>query len=94
MIATIKYTDCMKDQRIVFGVLAQLKANIIKTDNKPYTIYHNITLYVEDMDEINTIMSILNKNTTYGVVLLNCRKTFKEKIKELFSYEQKNLFNG
>ena len=44
MIATIKYTDCMKDQRIVFGVLAQLKANIIKTDNKPYTIYHNITL--------------------------------------------------
>lgn len=94
MIATIKYTDCMQDQRIVFGVLAQLKANIIKTDNKQYTIYHNITLYVEDMDEINTIMSILNKNTTYGVVLLNCRKTFKEKIKELFSYERKDLFNG
>lgn len=46
------------------------------------------------MDEINTIMSILNKNTTYGVVLLNCRKTFKEKIKELFSYERKDLFNG
>lgn len=90
MIATIKYTDCMKDQRIVFGVLAQLKANIIKTDNKPYTIYHNITLYVEDMDEINTIMSILNKNTTYGVVLLNCRKTFKEKIKELFKEKKNN----
>ena len=89
MIATIKYTDCMKDQRIVFGVLAQLKANIIKTDNKPYTIYHNITLYVEDMDEINTIMSILNKNTTYGVVLLNCRKTFKEILSGLFK-EKKN----
>lgn len=94
MIAIIKYTDCGKDQRIVFGVLAQLKANIIKTDNKPYTIYHNITLYVENIDEINTIISILNKNTTYGVVLLSCRKSFGEKIKELFSYEGKNLFNG
>lgn len=78
MIATIKYTDCMKDQRIVFGVLAQLKANIIKTDNKPYTIYHKITLYVEDIDEINTIISVLNKNTTYGVVLLNCKKLLEK----------------
>lgn len=94
MIAIIKYTDCMKDQNIVFGVLAQLKANVIKTDNKPYTIYHNITLYVEDMEEINNIISILNKNTTYGVVLLSCRKTFGERIKELFQHEQKDLFNG
>lgn len=94
MIAVIKYTDCMKDQNIVFGVLAQLKANVIKTDNKPYTIYHKITLYVEDMEEINTIISVLNKNTTYGVVLLSCRKTFGERIKELFQHERKDLFNG
>lgn len=85
MIAVIKYTDCMKDQNIVFGILSQLNVNIIKTDNKPYTIYHKITLYVEDMDEINTILTVLNKNTVYGVVLLSCRKSFKEIMKELFS---------
>lgn len=85
MIAVIKYTDCMKDQNIVFGILSQLNVNIIKTDNKPYTIYHKITLYVEDMDEINTILTVLNKNTVHGVVLLSCRKSFKEIMKELFS---------
>lgn len=85
MIAVIKYTDCMKDQNVVFGILSQLNVNIIKTDNKPYTIYHKITLYVEDMDEINTILTVLNKNTAYGVVLLSCRKSFKEIMKELFS---------
>lgn len=85
MIAVIKYTDCMKDQNIVFGILSQLNVNIIKTSNKPYTIYHKITLYVEDMDEINTILTVLNKNTAYGVVLLSCRKSFKEIMKELFS---------
>lgn len=84
MIAVIKYTNCMKDQNIVFGILSQLNVNIIKTDNKPYTIYHKITLYVEDMDEINTILTVLNKNTAYGVVLLSCRKSFKEIMKELF----------
>lgn len=89
MIAVIKYTNCGRDQNIVFGVLSQLRTNIIKTDNKPYTIYHKITLYVEDMDEINTILAVLNKNTTYGVVLLNCRKTFTEIIEELFGHETK-----
>lgn len=94
MIAVIKYTNCGKDQNIVFGVLSQLRTNIIKTDNKPYTIYHKITLYVEDIDEINTIISILNKNTTYGVVLLSCKETFFEKLERIFKYEPKDLFNG
>lgn len=94
MVAVIKYTDCMKDQNIVFGVLSQLRANIIKTDNKPYTIEHKITLYVEDMDEINTILAVLNKNTTYGVVLLSCKETFFEKLERIFKHEPKDLFNG
>lgn len=94
MIAIIKYTDCMNDTNIVFGVLSQLNVNIVKTDNKKYTIYHNITLYVKNTEEINKILSVLNNKTTYGVVLLNCKKTFSEKIKELFQHERKDLFNG
>lgn len=94
MIAVIKYTDCMNDTNIVFGVLSQLNANIVKTDNKQYTIYHNITLCVENVEEINKILSVLNNKTTYGVVLLSCKKTFGERIKELFQHEQKDLFNG
>ncbi|MCM1324323.1 MAG: hypothetical protein NC218_09180 [Acetobacter sp.] len=94
MIAVIKYTNCMKYQNIVFGVLAQLNANIIKTDNEKFTIYHKITLYVENMEEINKILAVLNSKTTYGVVLLSCKKTFSEKVKELFQHERKDLFNG
>lgn len=94
MIAVIKYTDCGRDQSVVFGVLSQLKANIIKIDNKTFTIYHKITLYVENTEEINNILSILNRNTTYGVVLLSCKETLLEKLERIFKHEPKNLFNG
>ena len=94
MIAVIQHTDAMNDKRIVFGVLSQLKANVIKTDNDSETYHPKITLYVEDMKEIHNILSVLNRNTVYGVSLLKCKETFWEKIERIFGHESKDIFNG
>lgn len=90
MIATIRYIDCMSDRKIVYGVLSQLNVNIIRS-KEPSLHFQNqrVILWVEDIDEINNILSILNKNTTYGVSLVSIRRTFGEVISGLFKEKKK-----
>jgi hypothetical protein len=88
MIAVIRYTDVGREKRIVYGVLAQLNITIIKSQCPGWSIYPTITLQVENTDEINNILTILNRNSYYGVELVSCKKTFLEVLKSLFSKEE------
>lgn len=89
MVATIRYTDCGKDKRVVFGVLSQLNVHVLWTQTIALRINYKIKLEVESVDKLNEIISILNKNTTYGVEILNCKYTFSEVLSRLFK-ENKN----
>lgn len=89
MVATIRYTDCLQDKRIVFGVLSQLNAHVLWTQTVAWGIHYKIKLQVESVDELNQILTVLNKNTTYGVEYLSCRPTFREVLSGLFK-EKKN----
>lgn len=91
MIATIRYTNCLSDRKIVYGVLSQLNANIIRS-KEPSLSFQNqrVILWVENMDEINNILSILNKNTDYGVSLVSIKRTFGEVLTSLFKEKKEN----
>lgn len=89
MVATIRYTDCLQDKRIVFGVLSQLNAHVLWTQTVALGINYKIKLQVESVDELNQILTVLNKNTIYGVEYLSCRLTFGEVLSGLFK-EKKN----
>lgn len=83
MIATIRYTDCMQDRRIVFSILSQLNVHIIRSQSLSWGIQYKIKLVIENVDKLNEILAILNKNTIYGVELLYYRPTFREILSEL-----------
>lgn len=89
MIATIRYTDCGRDKRTVFGVLSQLNVYVIWSQTVALGIQYKIKLEVESVDKLNEILTILNKNTTYGVEFLSCKYTFSEILSKLFK-EKKN----
>lgn len=89
MVATIRYTDCLQDKRIVFGVLSQLNAHVLWTQTVAWGINYKIKLQVESVDELNQILAVLNRNTTYGVEYLSCKPTFGEILSGLFK-EKKN----
>lgn len=91
MIATIRYTDCMRDKKVVFGVLSQLNVHILWSQTAALGIQYKIKLEVESVDKLNEILTILNKNTTYGVEFLSCKYTFSEILSKLFKErEEKN----
>lgn len=90
MVATIRYTDCMLDKKVVFGVLSQLNAHVLWTQTVSAGIQYKIKLQVESVDELNQILTVLNKNTTYGVEYLSCKPTFGEVLAGLFKEKKKN----
>lgn len=85
MIVKIKYTDEYGDKKIVYGILASLNIKIIKT--KDYN--EIITLYIENIEKVNTMLLKLNENTNNGVSLINCRLSLKEAISNLFRKNKK-----
>lgn len=88
MIAVFKYTDDYNDRNIVFGILAKFRISIIKTDDS--MLYSKkVTIYIEDANKIHDVLLCLNENTRCGVMLLKCKKTFKEKLKDLFNKGKK-----
>lgn len=89
MIATIRYTDCMRDKKVVFGVLSQLNVHILWSQTAALGIQYKIKLEVESVDKLNEILTILNRNTVYGVEFLSCKHTFLEILSRLFK-EKKN----
>ena len=49
----LQYTDCMSDDKNVFGVLARNNVEVIKTKQEQFSIYPLITIRVKDTDTLN-----------------------------------------
>lgn len=82
----LQYTDCMCDDKNVFGVLAINNIEIIKTKQGRYSIYPLVTIRVKDTNTLNKILEQLNEKTVYGVRIAKVKsdKSFIEKLKMLF----------
>lgn len=85
MKAVLKYTDCLQDGRNVFNTLALRNVEILKT-KQGMSIYPQITIRVKDTNELNQLMSSLNRNCTYEVrvVKVKSETSLIEKIKRIF----------
>ena len=82
----LQYTDCMSDDKNVFGVLARNNVEVIKTEQKKFSIYPLITIRVKDTDTLNKILEQLNEKSVYGVRIAKVKsdKSFIERLKMLF----------
>ena len=82
----LQYTDCMCDDKNVFGVLAINNIEIIKTKQGRYSIYPLVTIRVKDTDTLNKILEQLNEKSVYGVRIAKVKsdKSFIERLKILF----------
>lgn len=82
----LQYTDCMSDDKNVFGVLAKNNVEVIKTKQKQFSIYPLITIRIKDTDTLNKILEQLNEKSTYGVRIVKVKsdKSFVERVKMLF----------
>lgn len=83
MIVTIEYK--LGEERTVFGVLSELNVHIIRSQDSSWSYKYRIKMSVENIDKVNEILSILNKNTIYGVRLVRCRPTIKEMLFNFFT---------
>lgn len=73
MIAVLKYTDCLSDGKNVFRILANRNIEILKTKQKSYNIYPQITIRINDQNELSQLLSDLNRNCTYEVRLVKVK---------------------
>ena len=62
MKAILQYTDCMRDDKNVFGVLALNNVEVIKT-KQGMSIYPLVTIRVKDTDTLNKILKQLNEKS-------------------------------
>lgn len=85
MKAVLKYTDCLQDGRKVFNTLAVRNVEILKT-KQGCSIYPQITIRIKDTNELNQLVSALNKNCNYEVrvVKVKSESGLIEKIKRIF----------
>lgn len=82
MIAVLKYTDCLSDGKNVFRILANRNIEILKTKQKSYNIYPQITIRINDQNELSQLLSDLNRNCTYEVRLVKVKT--ERRIKPLY----------
>ena len=82
----LQYTDCMSDDKNVFGVFARNNVEVIKTKQGRYSIYPLVTIRVKDTDTLNKILEQLNEKSVYGVRIVKVKsdKSFIERLKMLF----------
>lgn len=82
----LQYTDCMSDDKNVFGVFAINNVEVIKTKQGRYSIYPLVTIRVKDTDTLNKILEQLNEKSVYGVRIVKVKsdKSFIERLKMLF----------
>lgn len=85
MKAILQYTDCMCDDKNIFGVLARNNVEVIKT-KQGMSIYPLVTIRVKDIDTLNKILKQLNEKSHYGVrvVKVKSNKSFIDRLKMLF----------
>ena len=67
MIAVLKYTDCLSDGKNVFRIIANRNIEVLKTKQKSYDIYPQITIRINDQNELSQLLSDLNRNCIYEV---------------------------
>lgn len=86
MKAVLRYTDCLLDYKNVFRVLAEHDAKVLKTKLKPYSTYPEVTIRIEDINELNKLVHALNSKTTYGVVVVKVKSEagLLERIKRIW----------
>ena len=82
----LQYTDCMSDDKNVFGVLARNNVEVIKTKQEQFSIYPLITIRVKDTDTLNKVVEQLNEKSVFGVRIVKVKsdKSFIERLKMLF----------
>lgn len=82
----LQYTDCMCDDKNVFGVLARNNVEVIKTKQKQFSIYPLITIRVKDADTLNKLLEQLNEKSVYGVRVAKVKsdRSFIKRVKMLF----------
>lgn len=84
MKATIAYTDgFINDERVIYEILSELNIDIL-TSYYTWTMTPQIVISVESPEDIRHILYILNRNTYYGVSLVNLKPTIKELMQNLF----------
>ena len=66
MIAVLRYTNCIYDTNLVFNTLAITNVEILQT-KLGLSIYPRITIRVANYEELNQLVSALNRHTAYGV---------------------------
>ena len=69
----LKYTDCLQDGRVVFGVLAAHKVEILHTWSF-LTMYPRVTIRIKDYDKLKDILYDLNKQSSYEVRVVKVKK--------------------
>lgn len=69
----LKYTDCLQDGRIVFGVLAAHKVEILHTRSF-LTMYPRVTICIKDYEKLNNLLYNLNKHTSYEVRVVKVKR--------------------
>lgn len=69
----LKYTDCLQDGRIVFGVLATHEVEILHTRSF-LTMYPRITICIKDYEKLNNLLYDLNKQTSYEVRVVKVKR--------------------
>lgn len=82
----LQCTDCMSDDKNVFGVLARNNVEVIKTKQKQSSIYPLITIRVKDTNTFNKILEQLNEKSVFGVRIVKVKsdKSFIDRLKMLF----------
>lgn len=82
----LQCTDCMSDDKNVFGVLARNNIEVIKTKQKQSSIYPLITIRVKDTNTLNKILEQLNEKSVFGVRIVKVKsdKSFIDRLKMLF----------
>lgn len=82
----LQYTDCMSDDKNIFGVLARNNVEVIETKQGQFSVYPHVTIRVKDTDTLNKILEQLNEKSVYGVRIVKVKsdKSFVERLKMMF----------
>lgn len=82
----LQYTDCMSDDKNIFGVLARNNVEVIETKQGQFSVYPLVTNRVKDTDTLNKILEQLNEKSVYGVRIVKVKsdKSFVERLKMMF----------